>query len=75
MRVSTRRSEKGHEIAVWDNGVGFDVAKIDVADSSHIGIRNVRERIEGMCDGSLKVESAVNEGTTVTILIPVQGRE
>ena len=32
----------------------------------HIGIRNVRERIEKMCGGILTVESRVGEGTAVT---------
>ena len=70
VRVSAERKEDGHVITVWDNGIGFDVEKIDTADSSHIGIRNVRERIEGMCGGSMKVESRLGEGTTVTIIIP-----
>lgn len=68
--VATRRVEGGHEITVRDNGTGFDVAEIDAADSSHIGIRNVRERIEGLCGGSLAVDSRIGAGTTVTITIP-----
>ena len=72
VRVSSCRGESSHEIVVWDNGVGFNMAKIDAADSSHIGIRNVRERIEGMCRGSLKVESRIDVGTKVTITIPIQ---
>ena len=72
VRVSTRQAEACHEIVVWDNGTGFDVNKIDAAEGSHIGIRNVRERIEGMCGGTLKVESTIGEGTTVTMTIPIQ---
>ena len=74
VRVSSRRGESGHEIVVRDNGAGFDAANIDAADSSHIGIRNVRERIEGMCGGSLKVESRMDAGTSVTITIPMERR-
>ena len=70
VRVNAVRREYGHVITVWYNGIGFDVAEIDTADSSHIGLRNVRERIEGMCGGSMKVESSMGEGTTVTIIIP-----
>ena len=72
VRVSTRNTEAGHEIVVWDNGAGFDVSKIDAAEGTHIGIRNVRERIERMCGGTLKVESAIGEGTAVTMTIPIQ---
>ena len=70
VNVSTWQDENAHVIEVRDNGTGFDVKKIDEADSSHIGIRNVRERIEKMCGGSMKVESRMDEGTTVTIRIP-----
>ena len=70
--VATRRVEGGHEITVRDNGTGFDVAEIDAADSSHIGIRNVRERIEGLCGGCLAVDSRIGAGTTVTITIPAR---
>lgn len=71
VRVSTWKDETYHEIVVWDNGTGFDISNIDTAEGSHIGIRNVRERIESMCGGTLEVESTIGEGTTVTITIPV----
>ena len=70
VRVSARKAEAYHEIVVWDNGTGFDVSKIDAAEGTHIGIRNVQERIERMCGGTLKVESVIGEGTTVTMTIP-----
>ena len=71
VRVSTWQDEGAHVTEVWDNGTGFDVKKIEEADSSHIGIRNVRERIEKMCGGSMEVESRIDEGTKVTIMIPI----
>ena len=72
VRVSTRNTEAGHEMIVWDNGKGFDVSQIEAAEGTHIGIRNVRERIESMCGGTLKVESTIGEGTTVTVTIPAK---
>ena len=38
--------------------------------ATRIGIRSVRERVETMCAGTLRVESAVGAGTRVTIRIP-----
>ena len=70
VKVSSRRTGDGHEIIVWDNGIGFDTAKIDAADRTHIGIRNVRERIERISGGTMKVDSRIGEGTVVTITIP-----
>ncbi|MBQ9300217.1 MAG: histidine kinase [Clostridia bacterium] len=72
VHVSTQKTETGHEMIVWDNGKGFDVSQIEAAEGTHIGIRNVRERIEGMCGGTLKVESVLGEGTTVTVTIPAK---
>ena len=36
----------------------------------HIGIRNVRERLERMVGGTLTIESTPDVGTTATIKIP-----
>ena len=74
IRVSTDRKEGYYEIRVEDNGVGFDVSHMKEADESHIGIRNVRERIESMCKGQLIIESRKDEGTTVRILIPTEDK-
>ena len=71
VRVSAWRTENSFEITVQDNGVGFDPGMIDSADSSHIGIRNVRERIETMCGGTIKIDSVIERGTTVTLSIPI----
>ena len=72
IRVSTRRAEDCHELAIRDNGAGFDVKKLADMDESHIGIRNVRSRIESMCGGTVTIDSRVGEGTTVMIRIPVR---
>ena len=72
VRVIVRRAKDWHEILVEDNGRGFDVHAADNNDPSHIGIRNVRERIEKMCGGELRIESRPGEGTSVTIRIPVR---
>ena len=74
IRVSTDQKEGYYEIRVEDNGVGFDVSHMKEADESHIGIRNVRERIESMCKGQLIIESRKDEGTTVRILIPTEDK-
>ena len=70
VRVSTRLTEQGHEIVIWDNGTGFDTVVTKQDQESHIGIRNVKERIEKLCGGTMTVESRMEEGTTITIRIP-----
>lgn len=71
--VSTRRFENMHEIVIRDNGIGFDDTETDSGDEKHIGIENVRERIEKQCGGTLMIESERGKGTTVTIRIPEAG--
>ncbi len=64
-------------ISVEDNGVGMDeekAASIITRDSKGYGIRNVNERIqlyygEQYC---LNVKSKINEGTCITVCIPVR---
>lgn len=73
VRVTARRVNDGHEIVIWDNGMGFDVNAPQKKDGTHVGLKNVRERIEKMCGGSMSVESRIGEGTTVTLLIPEEG--
>lgn len=74
VRIATRRTEGGHEIIIQDNGKGFAPEKIEETDGTHIGISNVRERIESICGGVLHIESQIGEGTMVTIFIPEERR-
>ncbi len=67
--IRVKKSEGGHLITIADNGPGFDPAAIGTAEGKHIGIRNVRERLEKQCGGWLKIESRPGEGTTVTLFI------
>ena len=69
--ITVRKNEAGHTIIIADNGLGFDPVTIDTADEKHIGIRNVRERLEKQCGGSLRVESRPGEGTLVTLFVPI----
>ena len=75
VRVTARRTEDGHKIVIRDNGVGFDGNAPEQKDGAHVGLKNVRERIEKMCGGRMRVESRIGVGTTVTILIPDKGKE
>ena len=71
-------------IEIRDNGVGMDAAKINedlrrnslerVETGNSIGILNVNARIEKAfgADYGLSVESVENEGTTVTITLPIR---
>ena len=58
-------------IYVVDNGVGFDTNKPRAYDGrSHIGIDNVRFRIEKRVNGELDIFSTKGKGTTAVITVP-----
>ena len=68
VRLTTREYPDRWEIGVEDNGPGFDPRDIP-EDGSHVGLRNVRERLRAICGGTLEIE--VNEvGTLVRIVLP-----
>ena len=59
-------------VAVRDNGVGFDTYDVnrDYSTRGSLGMINMRERAERI-DGSLRVESSPDSGTTVTLVVPL----
>ena len=66
--ISTVREAGAHRITIRDNGAGFDPKRRQ--DESHIGLKNVKERVERMCGGTMIVESEIGKGTSITLLIP-----
>lgn len=70
--VTIRSRDLTHawQIQIEDDGVGFDEKAALEDDRVHIGIENVRRRLQFMCGGSLTIESSVGAGTVVTICIP-----
>ena len=67
--VSSYEEDADYYVCVEDNGVGFDAAAV-LDDRTHIGLRNIRGRVEIMCDGTMTVESTPGVGTKVRIAIP-----
>lgn len=72
--ICTEETDEHAVVTVADNGVGIENAKgrPSLGEHSHIGISNVRSRLEEMVEGSLEIESS-SQGTTVTIRIPWTG--
>lgn len=71
--LSTEESDSCYEIRVTDNGVGFVPGAVPQDERSHVGIKNVRSRLEVMCHGSLRIESEPGRGTTAIVRIPKDG--
>ena len=74
IRVVSYETSTEYCISVVDDGVGFDTSTV-LEDRKHVGIRNIRERLKVMVNGTLEIESKVGEGTTVLIKIPKEARK
>ena len=61
-------------IMVIDDGVGCE-SKVPEDGKPHVGIENVRKRLELLCGGELDIKSEVGVGTVVTVTIPKGGAQ
>ncbi len=68
--VSTRRTPDGVWVVVDDDGVGFDPDTPPADGRDHVGIANVRSRLEVMCGGMLIIRSQPGRGTRANVFIP-----
>ena len=71
--ITVRDLADNYLILISDDGVGFDPAKVENRDRQHVGIDNVKNRLMLMCDASLRIQSTLGEGTTITISLPKEG--
>lgn len=69
VRLSFAPGAAGLEMAVRDDGLGFDVGLQPGPALGHFGIQGMRERVESL-DGDFEIESAPGGGTTVTVRVP-----
>ena len=65
--IRTRITASGSEITVSDNGRGYVPADDG---EPHIALKNIRQRLEIMCGGSLAITPGEGGGTMVTVTIP-----
>ena len=65
--IRTARMEAGSEITVENNGADFE--PVDDGEP-HIALKNLRHRLELMCQGKLKISPREGGGTVVRVTIP-----
>jgi PAS domain S-box-containing protein len=69
--VTLRQSEGGLQLAVRDDGTGFDPASPRTGRS--LGLASMRERVR-LVDGTLDIVSAPGRGTAIVASIPSKGQ-
>ena len=65
--IRTRKTNSGSEIIVADNGRGLLPSDNE---EPHIALKNIEERLEIMCGGSLTITPGEGSGTVVKLTIP-----
>lgn len=84
--VKSEEEEEYYLVTVKDDGAGFDVKDFlasqaekkvmeeqvggMLSEKVHVGLKNVKNRLETMCAGKLEVRSWPGKGTTVRVKIP-----
>ena len=74
IRVVSYETGSDYCVSVEDDGVGFDINELR-DERKHVGIRNIRERLKTMVNGTLEINSTVGSGTKVLIKIPKEVRK
>ena len=74
LTISSREGKRSWFVFVRDDGVGFDPTAAPSDSRTHLGIENVRSRLELLCGGTLTIESTPGEGTTCRIRIPKEAK-
>ena len=69
--VVTRQTDTASEIIVEDDGPGFKPADDN---EPHIALKNIRERLELMCKGTLEISPREGGGTSVKVTIPASDK-
>ncbi len=68
--IRTYSDVNNYYVEINDDGRGFDVNTFENDGKSHIGIKNVQQRLKMMCGGELMVNSVPDQGTDAVIKIP-----
>lgn len=73
VEVALRCHDTGVELDVRDDGVGFDASKIEMTSKGGFGLYNIARRLAYL-GGDLIIDSKPQQGSTVTVSVPVPCR-
>lgn len=77
--IRVRELEHAYEINVEDDGIGMTEDRIqgaltkELGDRQSVGLANIQKRLKMFYGTELTIESAVGEGTRVTVVLPKKG--
>lgn len=68
--IHTSETESDYIIRITDDGVGFAEEEYEDDGGTHVGIENIKKRLDMMMNAQLEIVSKKGEGTTAGIRIP-----
>jgi two-component sensor histidine kinase len=68
--ISAYEGPASYIVKVEDDGAGFDPEAPHADGRTHIGIQNVRQRLQEISHGTLEIQSTIGKGTVAVITIP-----
>lgn len=68
--IKTYENADSNVVEIIDDGVGFNMADIELNENLSIGINNVRYRVENICGGRLEMKSEVGKGSHIKVTFP-----
>ena len=66
--IDLSKNENQLQLTINDNGVGMAICNVD--QTKHFGLLGMRERMQALY-GTFNVDSVLDKGTTITVIIPV----
>lgn len=72
LTINVYQRGMSHVVEIIDDGVGFDVSDVNLDGSEHVGLNNIKYRIESMCQGEIQIESRIGKGTKVAVIFSKQ---
>jgi sensor histidine kinase YesM len=75
--INTKKLDRKVVLTVEDTGTGVDLEAAaskmatEKGEDAHIGLENVKARLEKMCHGTLEISPRDKGGTIVTITVPL----
>lgn len=70
VKISSYSDDDNYYVSIEDDGVGFNPEQYMSDGRKHVGIANVKYRLEAFCGGSIDIKSEKGKGSVVTIRIP-----
>ena len=68
--IGTTSTDTHYIVTIEDTGTGFDINEEKHDGRQHVGIANVKERLNMICNGELIIHSEIDKGTVAIIRIP-----